>query len=194
MRRAIAISICLFGLLAVGMGAIGTTQDDGMRGFFGRADVIQGIVEIDHGTGTNQPGYVRIESCDGTGLYLFVDNDGYMRQDTSVPTADTSGANLWHIRDVNNVTADLVTYAGSDLYIISSNTAGITGTFADGTVVGEIVTFVCKVAGNNIDITVEHHVTSDPEVIQLNAAKDLVSLVWDGTDWVEIDAVSLVYP
>lgn len=194
MKRAMVISVCLFGLLAVGMGAIGTAQDDGMRGFFGRANVIQGIVEIDHGTGTNQPGYERIESCDGTGLFFFADNNGVFRESTTVPTSNTSGSYLTVIRDVNNVTADLVTFAGSDTYIIDSSSAGITGTLADGTIVGQEVTFVCKVAGNNIDISVEHHVTSDPEVIRLDAALDVVTLVWDGTDYCEVYTVSTAYP
>jgi hypothetical protein len=65
---------------------------------------------------------------------------------------------------------------------------------ADGTVLGQRVAFVCKTAGNNIDISVAHHVTSDPEVIRLDAAKDGVELVWDGTDWVETWTNSTAYP
>ncbi len=53
---------------------------------------------------------------------------------------------------------------------------------------------MCKVAGNNIDISVAHHVTSDPEVIRLDAALDFVSLIWDGTDWAEINATAVAYP
>jgi len=94
MRKSMIIAVCLFGLLAVGMGAIGTASDDGMRGFFGRADVIQGIVEIDHGTGTNQPGYIMIESCDGTAFWVFADNSGGLRGHTSAPTADGDGVAL----------------------------------------------------------------------------------------------------
>ena len=49
-------------------------------------------------------------------------------------------------------------------------------------------------AGNNIDITVSNHVISDPEVIRLDTALELVELLWDGTDWVEVDGNGQTYP
>ncbi len=98
------------------------------------------------------------------------------------------------IQDVNIVTADLTNFDPHGTHIISSNTAPITGALADGTVVGQRVAFVCKVAGNNIDITVAHHVTSDPEVIRLDTAKEWVELLWDGTDWVEVSGNGQSYP
>ena len=194
MKRTKIAVVCVLGFVALCMAGVGTTEDDGMRGFFGRANVIQGIVEIDHGTGTNQPGYQMIESSDGTALFFFADDDGVFRQDTAAPTGNTSGEYLDIIHDVNNVTADLVTFAGSDLYIVDSSGAAVTGTLADGTIVGETVTFACKVAGNNIDIAVEHHVTSDPETIRLDTALENVTLVWDGTDWTEINMTGATYP
>jgi len=98
------------------------------------------------------------------------------------------------IYDVNNISADIATFETYGLHIIDSSGAGITGTLADGTKVGRSVKFVCKVAGNDIDITIAHHVTSDPEVIRLDAAKELIELVWDGTDWVEVDGNGQSYP
>ncbi|RPJ39645.1 MAG: hypothetical protein EHM35_01830, partial [Planctomycetaceae bacterium] len=110
-------------------------------------------------------------------------------------TWEPAGAIGGVIEDVNNITADITNFYTHGLHIISSNAAEITGALADGTVVGQRVKFVCKVAGNNIDISVSHHVTSDPEVIRLDAAKEAVELVWDGTDWVETDVVGAVsYP
>ncbi len=98
------------------------------------------------------------------------------------------------IYDVNNITADLVTFETFGAHIINSSGAGVTGTLAAGDRIGESVKFVCKVAGNNIDITVANHVTSDPEVIRLDTAKEWVELVWDGTDWVEVDGNGQTYP
>ena len=173
--------------------------DDGMRGYFGRSGYIQGIINNYRGTGTTEPGYYYSESCDGTGVYIWPDNDGGLRSHTAVPTADTDGLPLVYVDedaivDVNNITADLVTLADSRYYIIDSSGAAVSATLADGTVIGQMVTIACKVAGNNIDISVEHHVTSDPEVIRLDTAKEWIDLLWDGTDWVEVEGNGQTYP
>uniref|UniRef100_A0A6M3KBE5 Uncharacterized protein n=2 Tax=viral metagenome TaxID=1070528 RepID=A0A6M3KBE5_9ZZZZ len=98
------------------------------------------------------------------------------------------------IYDVNNISADIVTFNTYGLHIIDSSGAGITGTLAAGTKTGQSVKFVCKTSGNDIDITVSNHVTSDPEVIRLDTAKEWLELVWDGTDWVEVDGNGQSYP
>lgn len=89
------------------------------------------------------------------------------------------------VLDVNNITADIVSFETYGTHIIDSSGAAITGTLAAGTKTGQVVRFVCKTAGNDIDITVANHVTSDPEVIRLDTAKETLVLIWDGTDWVE---------
>ncbi len=278
MKRTILTVACVLGLVAVVMGAIGTSQDDGMRGFFGRSNSIQGIVEVDHGTGTNQPGYIMLESCDGTAFWIFADNSGGLRGHTAVPTADANGVAMGYTDtigtahmadgdhgdftyatgsatldvntvaaaeladgdlgdgtftsgvfaldadvvaaaemadadhgdgswtsgvfsidhdatyDVNSVTATVATLTDARYYIFNSSGGAITATLADGTTVGEVVILACKVAGNDIDVTVAHHVTSDPEVIKLDTAKEYAWLIWDATDWVEIDVNGVSYP
>jgi hypothetical protein len=157
---------------------------------------------VGHG-GSGTPSYLKLETVtDDTYMYLFPDKDGGWRTHNSVPSADTDGVKVidandtdalpWTamanvaILDVNNVTADIATFADSTVYIVNS---------ADGTTVGQVAIICCKVAGNNIDITVEHHVTSDPEVIRLDTAKESLTLVWDGTDWVEVSVTGTVsYP
>jgi len=135
---------------------------------------------------------------DEEGYWDFFINDG---DDGESPTKrarlDTVGlefVNSTIIYDVNNVSADLTTFETYGLHIIDSSGAGVTGTLAAGTKTGQSVKFVCKVAGNDIDITVSNHVTSDPEVIRLDTAKEWVELVWDGTDWVETDGNGQSYP
>lgn len=116
---------------------------------------------------------------------------------TQVYEWDSTGlefVNSTIIYDVNNVSADLTSFETYGLHIIDSSGAGITGILAAGTKTGQSVKFVCKVAGNDIDITVSNHVTSDPEVIRLDTAKEWVELVWDGTDWVEVDGNGQSYP
>ncbi len=98
------------------------------------------------------------------------------------------------IVDVNNISADIVSFETSGINVINSSGAGITGTLADGDFTGQRVKFSCKVAGNNIDITVANHVTSNPEVIRLDTAKEWVELIWDDTDWVEVDGNGQTYP
>lgn len=96
--------------------------------------------------------------------------------------------------DVNNVSADLTAFPTRGLVICNSSGAAISGTVAAGSYIGQRVKFVCKVAGNNIDITVSNHVTSDPETIRLDTATEWVELVWDGTDWVEVSGNGQTYP
>lgn len=98
------------------------------------------------------------------------------------------------VYDVNNISADVVSFNTYGVHIINSSGAGITGTLADGSHIGQSVKFVCKVAGNNIDITVANHITSNPEVIRLDTAGEWVEFVWDGTDQVEVDGNGQTYP
>lgn len=111
---------------------------------------------------------------------------------------DVRAAGLGHfaqvIQDVNNIAADVATFDTHGTHIVNSSGGAIAATLADGTTIGQTVRFVCKVAGNNIDITVSHHVTSDPEVIRLDTAKEWIELVWDGTDWVEASGNGQTYP
>lgn len=208
MKRYIFLVAGLFGLLALCMAA--DDNDTGQRGYFGRSGSIQGQINNYYG-GSALPAYYYSESTNGTGIYFWADNDGGMRTHNSAPTSDTDGVKIvdandtdvlpWTalsntaIVDVNSISADLNSLAGSSYYIIDSSSVAIDPNIYDGTTVGERIRVVCKTAGNNIDLTVEHHVTSDPEVIRLDAAKEAVELTWDGTDWVESDVVGTVsYP
>jgi len=113
---------------------------------------------------------------------------------------DTSNHIGWNLpdsgppADVNNVAADLATWQTWGTHIVDSSGAPISGTLADGRFPGQRVTFAVKTAGNNCDIVVAHHVTSDPETIRLDTAKELLELIWDGTDWVEGNANGQTYP
>jgi len=103
-----------------------------------------------------------------------------------------SGGDLCY--DVHRISADVASFDTYGLHIIDSSQTAITGTLADGKIVGQRVKFVCKKAGHNIDIVVAHHATQDPETIRLTAAKQWVELVWDGTDWVETGGSGQTYP
>ena len=98
------------------------------------------------------------------------------------------------VYDVNNITADMVSAETYGIHVINSSGTGITLTLADGTKTGQTVSFLCSVAGNNIDISVGKHITSDPEVIRIDTALEGFTLVWDGTDWVEWNAIGTSYP
>ncbi|MGE5294845.1 MAG: hypothetical protein ACM3VT_08445, partial [Solirubrobacterales bacterium] len=96
--------------------------------------------------------------------------------------------------DIHCVSADVESFEASGLYIIDSSKAAISGALPDGTTLGQRVKFVCKAGGNNIDIGVSHHVAGDPEVIRLDASREWVELIWDGTDWVETGGMGQTYP
>lgn len=116
----------------------------------------------------------------------WANSTGYARRGSGV-----SGSG----RPVVYSAADFTDLLPNHEYILSSAAGAITVALADGTYVGDWCKITCKTAGNNIDITVAHHVTSDPEVIRLDAAKESVELVWDGSDWAETNVVgSVSYP
>ena len=83
---------------------------------------------------------------------------------------------------------------GGCTYLIDTSADTIDPNLSDGTFIGDRVECVMKVAGHNFDLTVSHHVTSDPEVIRLDAAKEWVELIWDGADWVETSGIGQTYP
>jgi hypothetical protein len=95
---------------------------------------------------------------------------------------------------IHVISANAESFGTSGLHIIDSSKEAVSGILADGVMAGQRVKFVCKTAGNDIDIEVSHHVTSDPEVIRLDAAKEWVELVWDGIDWVETGGMGQTYP
>ncbi|MEN6428827.1 MAG: right-handed parallel beta-helix repeat-containing protein [Phycisphaerales bacterium] len=117
---------------------------------------------------------------------------GRILTSTSVENVDASAVD-WR-QHVTNIPSDGLSFAVSGLNIIDSSRSPIAGPLADGTQVGQLVRFVCKAAGNNIDIVVSRHVSGDSEVIRLDAAKEWVELVWDGVDWVEIGGRGQTYP
>ncbi len=111
-----------------------------------------------------------------------------VRLHSGIETTDLSEHSL------HGVSTGARSFEASGLHIIDSSMAVVSGTLADGMMMGQRVKFVCKAAGNNIDIEVSHHATSDPEVIRLDEAKEWVELVWDGTDWVETGGMGQTYP
>jgi hypothetical protein len=52
--------------------------------------------------------------------------------------------------------------------------------------IGRIKTIVMVDATNASTVTIAHHETSDPEVINFSAVDDMVMLMWTGTEWVTI--------
>ena len=64
-----------------------------------------------------------------------------------------------------------------------------TGTLGDGTFIGQIKTIVFTTdGGQDWDITISHHVTSDDELMTCSVAGQYARFWWDGDDWVTIDA------
>ena len=158
------------------------------------ADVVAAaeMADADHGDGTWASGVFSIDA-DVIDPNRMADADhGSVSWTSGVASIDE--VDVGAVYDTNNVTADLVTFADSRYYIVTSSGAEVSGTLAAGSSTGEMVSFMCKVAGNDIDITVANHVTSDPEVIRLDTAAEWIDLLWDGTDWVEVGGNGQTYP
>ncbi len=90
--------------------------------------------------------------------------------------------------------ADFASVDESGLYILDTSREAMDPNLPDGTNVGQRVRFVVKAGGHNFDLRVIHHATGQPVVIRLDAAREWVELVWDGTDWVEIGGGGQSYP
>ena len=73
---------------------------------------------------------------------------------------------------------------------LDSTDGAITGTLADGSVIGQKKFIVMTDQTNSSTVSIEHHVTSDPEVATFNAVDEFLELVWTGTEWETIKATA----
>jgi hypothetical protein len=68
------------------------------------------------------------------------------------------------------------------------------GTLADGTRTGQRKRIVMSASGNNWDVTITHHATSDPEVVRFDAVGEYILLEWTGWTWVTINSEGCTFP
>ena len=59
--------------------------------YLGRNTGVQGVLNIER-KDTDEFGYIKMKSSDGTASYLFVANNGTLRIHSSIPTANTDGS------------------------------------------------------------------------------------------------------
>ena len=57
----------------------------------GSSATTRGSIILQHGSGSNTPGYIQMKALNGTSYYLFVETDGTLKLHTSAPAADTDG-------------------------------------------------------------------------------------------------------
>ena len=69
---------------------------------------------------------------------------------------------------------------------LDSSGGAITGTLADGEVIGGEKTIIMVEASTSSTITVTHHITEDPEVFTFAEVGDSLLLKWNGTDWMTV--------
>ncbi len=75
--------------------------------------------------------------------------------------------------------SDFDTNAGPFSYALGSPALGLNA-------IGTMKVMTMSVAGNDADITVTNHATSDPEVFRFNAVDEALVLMWTGTEWITI--------
>lgn len=87
------------------------------------------------------------------------------------------------ITDLDNLATYGVTDANSAAAAFDANmpdvSAGLTG-------IGQTKLITMSTAGNNFDVSITHHETSDPEVARFDAADEYLFLVWTGTEWATV--------
>jgi len=88
------------------------------------------------------------------------------------------------IGDVNSVSADFDSVDPYGTTIVDTSGEAMDPNLLDGTTVGQRCRIQMKTAGNNFDLVIAHHVTSDPETVRLDTAEEWIECTWDGTDWI----------
>ena len=126
----------------------------------------------------------------GTYTY-FLDNDSGAAENSPfvISPNNNAGNKRWILKssDVKEtVTVGSPTLSLLGVTKLDSSGGAITGTLADGAVIGGIKTIIMTDATTSSTITVAHHVTSDPEVFTFAQVGDTLILVWNGTDWLEV--------
>jgi len=145
-----------------------------------------------------------LETTDGG---VQINADGASNGDISIDAADDltliaagdillSGAGI--IPDINDVSADgvdLNPWGATDL-----DSSGATLTYTLGSpalgadALGLIKVIKMTTGGNNADITVTNHATSDPEVFRFDAADEVLVLMWTGTEWFTLASDGVTTP
>lgn len=80
-------------------------------------------------------------------------------------------------------TVTLMEFGSSQLNSVGG---AITATLPDGQGVGQRKMIIMTEASNCSTVSVTHHVTSDPEVYDLQDVGDTLILEWNGIDWLEV--------
>ena len=70
--------------------------------------------------------------------------------------------------------------------LLDSSGGGRTATLPDGLHNGQQVMISMQTAGNNFDVTISSHETSDDEVARFDAVDEYLLLLWTGTEWATI--------
>jgi len=70
--------------------------------------------------------------------------------------------------------------------VINSFGGAVAATLADGSNIGQIIVISMRNATNSSTLTIDHHATSDPEVVTFDATSDWIALQWSGVEWLTI--------
>jgi hypothetical protein len=166
--------------------------------------------EIAGGRFLNEPGTVEIEAAgaitagadvfaaaDGKIQALPTDGGAYLKIGIAMKAASGSGSIIEvlpvGLGEIEYVT-ETITASGALSVVpgvasqLDSTGGAITGTLADGSVIGQKKFIVMTDASNSSTVSIAHHVTSDPEVATFNAVDEFLELVWTGTEWETVKA------
>jgi hypothetical protein len=118
---------------------------------------------------------------DGTPDLLINKSDG---------TVEIEGARVGFVEEsLGGGQSQTISAFGASELTSDDDSTDETGTLGDGTYVGQTKTIVLTTdGGDDWDITISHHVTSDDEAMTCDAAGEYARFWWDGDDWVTIDA------
>lgn len=127
-----------------------------------------------------------------SGVYVyFLDEDSAAAENSPFVIApnNNAGDKRWILQ---MPTANEIVGTGSPALSLTGTTeldssgGAITGTLADGVVIGGKKTIIMTDATTSSTISVAHHITSDPEVFTFAQVGDSLVLMWNGTDWMTV--------
>lgn len=139
---------------------------------------------------------VSVASPGSTGLYNSDNNFPITNLIFHGNTVIGATGGNYNFANVTNITFDdnnietvttgspVLTFSGTTQ--LDSSGGAITGTLADGAVVGQTKTITMTDATTSSTVSVAHHTTSDPEVFTFAQVGDTLILMWNGTDWMTV--------
>lgn len=94
----------------------------------------------------------------------------------------------------NESLATTATAQSFGITFVDGTGAGVILTLPDGIADGQIKRFLCTATGNDVDLSITNHITSDPEIARFNAVGESLTLIWLTNQWHTLSLIGTSFP